>query len=631
MIIQALHQRYLELAADPKSNVSPLYFSSAKYTYVLTIDRQGRLVDMADMRENTDKKRPLLAIVPEQPTRSSGVSPYFLCDKAEYILGYAQAAADGKTAAKKTADALKKFQASRELAYAVLGSCEHAMAQALLRFYDNWNPEEARQHKAVQPYVQDLDKGIDTNMVFYYDDEDELEEGQSPLFHKNATLQQAWMDYRKLGDDSEEYIAQCLLTGEVAPIARTHDKIKGVRNAQSSGASLVSFNFRSADSYGKDSMQSYNAPVSKQAMFGYTTALNHLLASPDHSTVLGDMTIVFWAAASPVGLEMEAIAGDMLNRKASRSEITQLRKQVHDVLERARRGQKLDKTMIPQGDTPFYMLGLAPNMARVSVRFFWQGEFGDLVVKLGQHEADMAMIGLEDADGEMPSVNRILRETMRVGSEGKKVGDEPPPALGGELLRAVILGTAYPFALFNMIINRVRADRIVNPLRAAILKAYLNRYRRIGQAGAYLKEELTVALQETKEPAYRLGRLFAVLEKLQQEAAGGAGRLNSTIKDRYFGAASANPAAVFPVLIKLAQHHVSKAKFGEFRDRELAEIMHGMDVTEFPKRLDLQRQGMFIVGYYQQKQHIYEQIKIASDAKKDQAGATSSTDDGQAE
>jgi len=629
MILQTLHQRYLDLVANPESGISPLYFCSAKVSYVLEISLDGQLVDVQEIKVPLGKKLvPTRMTVPEQSSRANGINPYFLCDKAEYVIGHYPNVPGEREQIKKRTDAREKFEASRQLAFAVLDGVDDPAAVALLTFYEQWEPDEIRNHSHLQRIINDLDKGIDTTMVFRL-------ESQGFLHHRES-ITHAWIRYRERKDDaSAVFEAQCLITGERAAISRTHEKIKGIRGAQAAGASLVSFNFRSLDSYGKDDMQSYSAPVSKMAMFAYTTALNHLLASPRHRTVIGDMTVVFWAGNAAVEDDIEPLLAQFFENDSSPAEDLQLRDQVADILERIRQGKEIASYMVPHGDTPFYVLGLAPNKARASVRFFWQGNFGELVVRLGQHAADMAMVGLmeQERGRGTPAVYKIVNETMRIGKDGKKTGDEPPPALGGELLRAVILGTAYPFALFNMIINRVRADRIVNPLRAAILKAYLNRYMRMGQAGAHMKEELTVALHETKEPAYRLGRLFAVLERLQEESAKASGvkKLNSTIKDRYFGAASANPAAVFPVLIKLAQHHVSKAKFGEFRDRELAEIMHGMDVTEFPKRLDLQRQGMFIVGYYQQKQHIYEQIKIAADAKKGQAGAANVPDDEQEE
>lgn len=620
MIIQALYQRYTDLANDPDSGVSPLYFCSGKISYLLEIGKDGSLLAVRDIRDTSGKKKvPIVKIVPEQPSRSSGIVPYFLVDKAEYAIGYSPVVPKESETLKKAADARKKYEASREFARKVLDGVEDDAAEAILNFYDNWDCMKARNHPALQDFVADLDKGVDTNMAFRL-------QGQMAMVHESEAVKAAWIRYRQQQDSASEYDAQCLLTGEKnVPIARTHEKIKGVRNAQSAGASLISFNFRAAESYGKDNMQSYNSPVSKTAMFGYTTALNHLLASERNRIWIGDMTVVFWSGRVAAADETEPFLAAFFEGSPESGEDAGLTEQLQDILKRVRRGISLEPHMIPNSDSPFYVLGLSPNNARVAVRFFWQGHFGDLVRTLTRHAADMSLIGSSEGRNDTPTVRRILEETMRVGSDGKKVGDGPPPLLGGELLRAVIQGKSYPFSLFTLIINRIRADGIVNRLRVAILKAYLNRYYRIHRHGTH-EEELTVSLNpQEQEPAYRLGRLFAVLERAQQDAAGGAGKLNATIKDRYFGAASSNPAAVFPILIKLAQHHMSKSKYGDFRDREMQEIMQG--IHSFPTQLDLHRQGLFILGYYHQKQEFFSQIKAAAEAKQEAAAATVEPDE----
>lgn len=612
MIIQALHQRYLNLADDPTSGISPRYFCSAKISYLLEIDRDGNLVGVRDIRDDSGKKKiPIVDIVPEQPSRSSGINPYFLSDKAEYIIGHYPAMADDKDTQKKSADARKKYEASKALAQTVLSDVNDEAAQALLEFYKKWDPSAVRDHPLLQDYMSDLDRGIDTQMAFRL-------ETQHQMIHQLETVKQAWIRYRQQEDSASEYSGQCLLTGEYnVPIARTHEKIKGVRNAQSAGASLISFNFPSAESYGNT--QSYNSPIGKDSMFGYTTALNHLLASPRNRIWIGDMTVVFWSGQAAAAEETEPFFASFFDSSYVPPEDSSVTRQLRDVLERVQKGAKLEAEMVPHTDTPFYVLGLSPNNARLAVRFFWQGHFGNLIEKLGQHAADFALSGQDEGFGDTPTAYRILAETMRVGADGKKVGDGPPPRLGGELFRSIVEGRTYPYSLYTLIINRVRADGMINRLRASILKAYLTRYGRIQNYNRF-EEELTLSLNpNAQEPAYRLGRLFAVLERAQQEAAGGPGKINATIKDRYFNAASSNPAAVFPILIKLSQHHMSKARYGDFRDREMQEILQGIEA--FPAHLDLQRQGLFILGYYHQKQSYFAQIKAAADAKLEAAAA----------
>jgi CRISPR-associated protein Csd1 len=615
MIIQSLYQRYLDLAADPSSGVSALYFSSGKISYVLELETDGRLAAFLDVRDHSGKKPlPRTVTVPEQTSRSSGIVPFFLTDKAEYVIGYYALSSKEAETVKKSSDARRKYEAFKDLAVKVLKDVEDIAAKAVLAFLEQWDVAKVREHPLLQAHMSDLDKGIDTNIAFKL-------RGQLALVHELETVKSAWIRYRQEQDSVSEYDSQCLITGEMdVPIAKTHGKIKGVRGAQQAGASLVSFNFRSAESYGKDHQQSYNSPVGKTAMFGYTTALNHLLASPRNRMLMGDMTVVFWSGSKEAAEEVEAFfAGAVDPNAAAPVEETSLTAQLKDAIVRIRKGDRLEANMVPQGDTPFFVLGLSPNNARLAVRFFWQGNLGDMVEKLGQHAADFSLASADGWREEHPSSYRILEETRRVGSDGKKVGDEPPARLGGELFRSILLGTAYPYSLYTSILNRVRADGIVNPLRVSIIKAHLSRYCRINKVDSY-KEALTMSLNaETKEPAYRLGRLFAVLERAQQEAAGGPGRLNATIKDRYFNAASSNPAAVFPILIKLSQHHMSKSQYGSFRDREMQEILDG--VENFPAHLDLQRQGLFILGYYHQKHAFSAQRQAAAEAKNEAAAA----------
>lgn len=614
MIIQSLYQRYLDLSADPSSGVSALYFSSGKVSYVMELEVDGSVAALRDVRDYSGKKPvPVTRVVPEQTSRSSGIAPYFLTDKAEYALGYYSTAGSEKDTVKKSFDAKRKFEAFKALAVRVLYGVDEAAACAFLAFLERWDAESVRDHPVLQPFITDLDKGIDTNIAFKLS-------GQMAFLHDLESVKAAWIRYREELDSVSEYDSQCLITGEPSvSIAKTHTKIKGVRGAQQAGASLVSFNFRSAESYGKDSQQSYNSPIGKTAMFGYTTALNHLLASSRNRMLMGDMTVVFWSGSKEEAEEVEEFFAGAVNPVANaQAEDKSLTAQLKDAMARVRDGNKLTPNMVPQGDTPFYVIGLSPNNARLAVRFFWQGHLGDMVDKLGQHAADFAINSPDSWRPEHLSSYRILEETRRIGGDGQKVGDEPPARLGGELFRSIIMGTAYPHSLYTSILKRVRTDGVVNTLRASILKAYLARYCRIQQVDSY-KEVLSVSLNtDSKEPAYRLGRLFAVLERAQQEAAGGPGRLNSTIKDRYFNAASSSPATVFPILIRLSQHHMSKSEFGDFRDKELQEIFDGLD--RFPVHLNLQEQGLFVLGYYHQKQDFVAQMQAAK-AKKEAATA----------
>ncbi|MEZ6146883.1 MAG: type I-C CRISPR-associated protein Cas8c/Csd1 [Planctomycetaceae bacterium] len=378
------------------------------------------------------------------------------------------------------------------------------------------------------------------------------------------------------------------------PLARLHEpKIKGVWGGQSSGASIVSFNLDAFESYGKS--QSMNAPVGEQAAFQYCTALNRLLADPGRRIQIGDATTVFWTEQPT---DAETLLPWVFDPSRDAEDEAQ-QKRVHAVLTRIAQGQYPHD--IGEPDTPFYVLGLSPNAARISVRFWWKSSLGDLIVNLHQHFADLAL-ARSDHDPEFPSVWRLLRETVR---ESKDL----PPLLSGAVMRAILTGSPYPNLLFASLIRRIRTDRQVRYLRASMIKAHLNRNARVGLDP--LQKEIGMSLEpERSEASYHMGRLFAELEKTQEDAQPG---INDTIKDRYFGSASATPASVFPRLIKLSQHHLGKLDKGSrtYHEKRIQGIVDALN--EFPSHLSLRDQGLFAIGYYHQRQDIFTKKAPSSD------------------
>ncbi len=593
MILQSLYKRYTTLASDPQSGIAEPYTSVVKVSFALEISEDGELVQVVDLRTEENKKlRPIHMAVPEQDVRSSGIKPYFLCDKSDYLLGY------GKLDSKKNEERAKKdlidrFEASKKLHHELLATCTDSEAVAVLRFFDRWQPALAPEHPALKPILSVLEKGTDNVFVFRL--------RHHPRFvHQNEEIRKKWITFRQAASDSANVVGQCLVSGEFGqPVARIHGKIKGVKNAEASGANLVSFNSDSFESYGKT--QSYNAPVSEQVAFGYVNALNHLLSSRRHClTDIGDMTVVFWAEKS-AGNQSEDVEDLFRNFMLVHSDQEQWETETRlkDLFKRIREGKPLTTEMLQAVEVPFYVLGLSPNKSRISVRFYWQGHFGSLADKLVQHASDLTIAG--ESDNGPPSIYRLLVET--VPKQVKSPYQQISPTMSGALFRAIIQGGMYPRSLFNAILNRIRADGDVNAVRAAAIKAYLLRYARIHGMDS-LKGVISVALNtQTNDPAYRLGRLFAVLEKAQADAAGGYSKLNATIKDRYFGAASSSPASVFPLLLRLSQHHIAKSDYGRIRDMEIQEIMSGLD--RFPSHLNLQQQGLFVLGYYHQKETFF--------------------------
>jgi CRISPR-associated protein Csd1 len=385
----------------------------------------------------------------------------------------------------------------------------------------------------------------------------------------------------------------CLVTGEIAPIQRLHTQFKGLRGGQSSGKSIVSINFDAAESYGRT--QAYNSPVSIAAEFKGSTALKYLIRSEHQKLYIDETAVLFWTERdSPV----EGFFGLALD---PRDTVLSDNNELTVFLQTIREGKW------PTDYDPgirFYILGLSPNAARLSVRFWHVSTVKDICTKLGQHFSDLSMIRSFDSDPEYPGMWRLLKETCNQKSQDKT----PSPLLGGVVMQAILNGTLYPQALLSAVIGRIRADQTVNYVRAAIIKAVLTRKHRIFNNGM----EVSVSLdKENKNLAYLIGRLFAVLEKAQQDAIPGA---NTTIKDRFYGSASATPRVVFPQLLRLAQHWIAKAEYGWVRDKQIEEIVG--EIKEFPAHLAIDEQGLFAIGYYQQRQDFFKKTTTGNEKEK---------------
>ncbi len=591
MILQALDAYYQRLADDPSENVPRQGYSREKIHFALIIGQDGTLLDVHDLRERQGKKvMPREMAVPAAAKRTVGVSPNFLWDNTGYVLG-----ADAKGKPERARDC---FLAFRELVRKAPADGDTGIA-AVLAFLDNWNPDDAPQ--AVSTFLP-WDEVAGWNVVFRLD-------GDMGYVHDRPAARTAWEALRGQSADAEQGF--CLVTGRLASIARLHPAIKGVRGAQSSGAALVSFNLDAFTSYGKE--QNHNAPVSEAATFGYTTALNHLLRAGSNRRVqIGDATTVFWSERPHVledllGLFLDkgpapAAADDAPDEAGHADGQTAddggLARRVRLVLEAVREGR-----MPPElGDTDvrFYVLGLAPNAARLSVRFFEVSTTGKIAARVGSHFRDIQTERRHPRDPEFPSMWQLLIELAPL-----RKSDNIPPTLSGALMRAILGGRPYPRSLLAAIIGRIRADHEVSYLRAALLKGYFTRAP---------KGDNTWEVGVTLDPAstdigYRLGRLFAILEKAQQDALPG---INATIRDRFYGAASATPRAVFPRLIHLAQFHISKADYGYVSDKRLGEVMEGLN--DFPAHLTMDQQGRFALGYYHQRNALWRKADTTAQA-----------------
>jgi len=573
MILPSLAGYYRRLRDNPDVEMPAFGFARQNISFALELDLNGLLVTVHDIRRTSKGKPvPRRMILPTGLEERAGakIAPHFMWDNTMYVLGR-----DEKSKPKRMADA---FEAFKSFHHAIGGGLDDVWMQALLCFLDAWNPDDARK----LPFWEEM---AGTFIVFSHD-------GTMHFLHEREAIKSAWLTY--VSENSSDVTGQCLVSGETELLARIHPAIKGVRNAQTKGASIVSFNLNAFESYGKT--QSYNAPVGVETAFAYTTALNHLLRSDSTQKVqVGDATTVFWTEwKSPV----EVFMGMILDPRGDTGESQELSL----FLEAVRDGKK--PAGIDDTSMKFYILGLSPNAARLSVRFWHVSTVGDIAEKIGRHFNDLRIERRSDRDPEFPGMWQLIRETAN-RKTGGTTGD-PNPLLAGALMRSILTGAAYPTALMTSIISRIRADKNISYLRAAIVKACLQRKRRLAHTVA---TEVTVTLdKDSMNIGYRLGRLFAALEKAQRDAIPGA---NTTIKDRYFGAASATPRAVFPRLMSLAQHHIQKAEYGHRTDRIIEEIMQ--DIHEFPAHLSLDDQGMFVLGYYHQRPAMYEKTKDVSE------------------
>lgn len=585
MILQSL-VRYYEILAEQNLVPSPGY-CMAKVSYALHLSPDGELLGIVNVKEHTQRGKkevdvPKVMRVPAQAIRAVNVTANFLCDNSGYFLGI-----DGKG---KPERAKECFSASRELHEKVLSAVEHPAAVAVLRFFEKWNPETAAEHPVVREKLESLTEG--GFLIFTMDG--------AKYVQDEPEIQKAWEVYCRAREKGVQM--QCLVTGREEPVAILHGKIKGVKDAQSAGANLVSFNASAYESYGREGGQGLNAPVGEYAAFAYATVLNHLLADKEHVQIFGDTTVIYWAeSALP---EYRNIFTAMINPQ--QEDENQL---LHSTMEKLRNGRPVADNI--SLSTPFCILGLAPNAARISVRFFLQNTFGDFLKNIRKHYDDLE---ITKAPYEFPYLTPywLLRETVNPNSKDKSAS----PLLSGEVMRAIFTGGPYPKALLEAVMLRIRAEQDnedkhtqkITSGRAAILKAYLIR----SSYKEKYKEVLIVPLNEASNiQPYVLGRLFAVLEKAQKDANPG---INSTIKDRYFSSACATPANVFATLFKLYESHIEKLKKQETMrgiaintEKQMGLLLDKLEVKQhtFPTNLSLEDQAVFVLGYYQQIQNFY--------------------------
>ena len=566
MILQALTRYYEDLLS--RGEIAAPGWAPAKISFALCLNENGELTQIVPTMDEVSKGKktvfqPQLITLPAAVKRTVSIAANFLWDNSAYLLGIDQKGDPERS--------LKCFAAAAKLHHAVLDSVDSPNARAILAFFDTWKPEHAAEHPALIRQLDDVTAG--GNLVFRVD---------GRKVEKDTAICEAWQRYQDGGESGVKM--QCLVTGKEDEIAAVHPSVKGVRDAQSSGAALVSFNAPAFCSYGRE--QNYNAPVGKYAAFAYTAALNHLLADSDHVQHIGDTTVVCWAEGAEdiyQSFGMAALFGGEVPGLSDND--------LRAALKRLANGLPCDDLGVDP-NRPFYILGLAPNAARLSVRFFLRDSFGKLMENVDAHYARLEIAG---AKYSILPLWALLNATVR---DSKK--QVPSPVVSGATVRAVFSGTPYPVSLMEAVLLRIRAERDITWGKAAIIKAY---YLKNPHEDCP-KEVLTVSLNEAStNPAYTLGRLFSVYEAVQQAANPG---INATIKDKYFNSAAAMPASIFPVLNNLCQKHLRKldARQRVYYDKQIMKLK-GVLNENYPARMTLAQQGSFDLGYYHQTQKRY--------------------------
>ncbi|MCC5845202.1 MAG: type I-C CRISPR-associated protein Cas8c/Csd1 [Verrucomicrobia bacterium] len=578
MILQALNELYDRLKDDSAYDLPQPGYSPQKISFRVVIKPNGTLFDIQDARVPNEKGKLISdRVMCFGNGKRSGKTPKpnTLWDKQSYMLGVCENEGEEEKA-------LAQFDSFRNHHLNLEKDVNHPSFSAVCRFLENWSPDKVGDW----PILSELIIGFGVFQI----------QGEPRLVHENTKIQKWWQNYTEnSSNNSDADVGQCLVSGAFEKIARLHDDIKGIRppkGTQGKNAPLVSFQKNTPyESY--TLVQGLNAPISQNVAIKYTATLNALLASSRHCFYMADTTCVFWTDKPTVTENIfPMFISEGSRAPMMTSEDIELREKLQAFLKAVREG-KMSYSDI--GDNPdetkFFILGLAPNAARISIRFFYQSTLGELLDHLHQHQSDLRIVKRfeEDnskgfADPDFPAYWMVLNQTVRKG-------DNYNPLLSGALIRSLVEGSSYPEALYTAVMRRVHVERDINYIKAAILKAILVRNH---------KQKVSIMLDpDNTEPAYRLGRLFAVLEKTQEDAG------NSGVRERFYSSASATPATVFPRILRTYTHHLAKLHQGMKikRERLVQEIV--APLNGFPNHLGLVEQGLFAIGYYHQRKDLF--------------------------
>ncbi len=613
MLISALCDYYDVLAQ--KGLVLPDGYSGVGIHAKIALTEDGEIESIVDCRENdtqaenkkSKKQVPLVMKLPKR-TEKTALDRNIIEHRPRYIFGLIY---DSKTSSLSTIE--KKDSKKKESDYTInqklfaksnlefIEGINTPLVNAYRRFMEQWVPEDQLKNKILLGFGKELNRD---GFAFC------LAGRPDKLLHDEPEIKEKWERmYAASAECDDAQSAQCCITGEYLPIERVHAKITGLPGGSSMGNTMVSYKNAAEESYGKK--QSFNSCISATAVKKYTEALNYLLADKRHRTLIDETTYIYWAASGDEACNsiFSALAfGDTMDSEHTDEWLGT----VFDGIKSGRATQEIvDGIDNIDSDVSFYVVGIKPNSARLALKCIYRQSFGKVLQNTIVHYSDM-QIG--SGGGKPMSVRTICKELVSPKSSNDKVS----PALMAKLFDAIINGTAYPDALLAAVVRRVKTDTDdeknsyikMNNVRMGLIKACINRSARLKGK----QEEIKMSLDlENKDPAYLCGRLFCKLEDIQRRASNDT--LNRTIKDAYFSSAATRPAVVFPKLLSLSQHHLAKLddKTAFFMDKEVTEII-GMMGSVFPSHLTLKEQGVFMLGYYQQKNQRFEKKAAANAA-----------------
>ncbi len=593
MLIHALCKYYDILAKAER--VLPDGYSNVKVHYLVSLTSDGSIDEIINCQvkevQQSSKGKAKEIWLPKdmrmpQRTEKPGIDANIIEHRPLYLFGL-NMENDALSPDDRTDKARKSHEAFVRANLEFIEGLDFRLIHAYRMFLQRWRPEEETQNEWLTGLGKNYGKSGFAFCLSGYPEQ---------LLHEDPQVIERWDKlYRQLESETpKEHMSQCAVEGKKAAIARIHNKIKGVYGGLATGTVLVGYNNPSENSYGNE--QSYNSNISEDVMKKYTEALNYLLGSRKHKMLLDDMTVVFWAMAENENCEDFIMA--MLCGQTEQMNAEQTERMFMNLIKDGKKGKitegRLQSLDIVQPEVDFYMVGLKPNSSRLAIKFVYRKKYAEVLWNIARFQKDLQISN----EIRPVSLSRVKAELV----SPKSKNDVVSPALIAKILDAIVRGGRYPESLLETVVRRIKTDKDmhVNEVRAGLVKACINRN--------YQKEELNVALdKENRTPAYLCGRLFAVLERLQQDASNNS--LNRTIKDAYFASASSKPAIVFPKLLKLAQNHLNKVKAQVFYNKLIGEIIEPL-AGEFPETLLLTDQGRFIIGYYQQRQSFYEKKEI---------------------